>query len=138
MGEGYGEVAVRRNAAEFGEPRTQGRWGGRRGLGEVGGHGRQLRRRDGHSSSVCRSGCSDCAEISYRSGPGRGHGGAMILITGATGTIGSEIVRQLAARGERVRAVTRNPDTASVPDGVEVVHGDYTDVSGVARAMKGA
>ncbi|MFI6309413.1 NAD(P)H-binding protein [Nocardia fusca] len=62
----------------------------------------------------------------------------MILITGATGTIGSEIVRQLAARGERVRAVTRNPDTASVPDGVEVVHGDYADVPGVARAMKGA
>ncbi|MEV0105019.1 NAD(P)H-binding protein [Nocardia sp. NPDC050799] len=62
----------------------------------------------------------------------------MILITGATGTIGSEIVRQLAARGERVRAVTRNPGAASVPAGVEVVHGDYTDVPGVARAMTGA
>lgn len=62
----------------------------------------------------------------------------MILITGATGTIGSEIVRQLAARGERVRAVTRNPETASVPAGVELVHGDYSDVPGVARALKGA
>ncbi|WP_039829091.1 NAD(P)H-binding protein [Nocardia testacea] len=62
----------------------------------------------------------------------------MILITGATGTIGSELVRLLSAGGERVRALTRNPGTASVPAGVEVVHGDYTDVPGVARAMTGA
>ncbi|WP_280246444.1 NAD(P)H-binding protein [Nocardia abscessus] len=62
----------------------------------------------------------------------------MIVITGATGTIGSEIIRQLAERGERVRAVTRNPDRARVPAGVEVVRGDYTDIESIAAAMRGA
>jgi uncharacterized protein YbjT (DUF2867 family) len=62
----------------------------------------------------------------------------MILITGATGTIGSEIVRQLAARGERVRAVTRDPERAQLPAEVEVVRGDYTDAASMAAAMSGA
>ncbi|MFI1460264.1 SDR family oxidoreductase [Nocardia carnea] len=62
----------------------------------------------------------------------------MILITGATGTIGSEIVRLLAALGEGVRAVTRNPETADLPGGVEVVRGDYSDVPAIAGAMDGA
>ncbi|PXX63047.1 uncharacterized protein YbjT (DUF2867 family) [Nocardia tenerifensis] len=62
----------------------------------------------------------------------------MILITGATGTIGSEIVRQLAARGERVRAVTRDPARAQFPDGVEVVRGDYHDPASIAAAASGA
>src|SRR5690242_4910289 len=34
-------------------------------------------------------------------------GAAMILVTGATGTIGSEVVRQLAAAGQKVRALVR-------------------------------
>ncbi|WP_406235150.1 SDR family NAD(P)-dependent oxidoreductase [Nocardia sp. NBC_01009] len=62
----------------------------------------------------------------------------MILITGATGTIGSEIVRQLAARGEQVRAVTRDPQRAQLPAEVEVVRGDYTDTASMAAAMSGA
>lgn len=62
----------------------------------------------------------------------------MILITGATGTIGSEIVRLLTALGEGVRAVTRNPETADLPGGVEVVRGDYSDVPAIAGAMDGA
>ncbi|MQY29049.1 NAD(P)H-binding protein [Nocardia aurantia] len=62
----------------------------------------------------------------------------MILVTGATGTIGSELVRQLAERGERVRALTRNPGTATFPDGVEVVGGDYADRDTLAAAMAGA
>ncbi|MGW5377282.1 SDR family NAD(P)-dependent oxidoreductase [Nocardia sp. NPDC003999] len=62
----------------------------------------------------------------------------MIVITGATGTIGSEIVRQLSERGISVRAVTRNPDRAEVPAGVEVVRGDYTDLASMANAMAGA
>ncbi|MFI6369005.1 SDR family oxidoreductase [Nocardia sp. NPDC050630] len=60
----------------------------------------------------------------------------MIVITGATGTIGSEIVRQLAARGVPVRAVTRNPQR--VPAGVEVVRGDYHDHDSMVAAMTGA
>ncbi|MCX4091203.1 NAD(P)H-binding protein [Nocardia sp. alder85J] len=61
----------------------------------------------------------------------------MILVTGATGTIGSELIRQLAQRGEQVRALTRNPGAATVPDGVEVVGGDYADRDAVAAAMAG-
>ncbi|MFI9720435.1 NAD(P)H-binding protein [Streptomyces sp. NPDC052396] len=62
----------------------------------------------------------------------------MILITGATGTIGSEVVRQLAAAGEPVRAMTRNPSGASFPDGVEVVAGDFEDGASLERAVRGA
>lgn len=62
----------------------------------------------------------------------------MILVTGATGTIGSELVRQLAERGAKVRALTRDPASARVPTGVEVVRGDYTDPASVAAAFTGA
>ncbi|GGW63634.1 nucleotide-diphosphate-sugar epimerase [Streptomyces lucensis JCM 4490] len=61
----------------------------------------------------------------------------MILVTGATGTTGSELVRQLAERGERVRALTRDPAKAQVPPGVEVVRGDYTDPGSLADATRG-
>lgn len=60
---------------------------------------------------------------------------SMILVTGATGTIGSEILRQLAARGDKARAVTRDPDRATVPAGIEVVRGDYTDPASMSAAM---
>ncbi|MEC3914561.1 SDR family NAD(P)-dependent oxidoreductase [Nocardia sp. CDC160] len=62
----------------------------------------------------------------------------MIVITGATGTIGSEIVRQLAERGVKVRAVSRNPEAARLPEGVEVVRGDYLDPASMAAAFDGA
>ncbi|MGW5222076.1 NAD(P)H-binding protein [Nocardia sp. NPDC004085] len=62
----------------------------------------------------------------------------MIVITGATGTIGSEIIRQLSERGTAIRAVTRDPDRADVPAGVEVARGDYTDVASMAKAIAGA
>ncbi|WP_067813260.1 NAD(P)H-binding protein [Nocardia inohanensis] len=62
----------------------------------------------------------------------------MIVITGATGTIGSEVVRILAARGVAVRAVTRNPEAAVFPENVEVVRGDYTDTASLTAAFAGA
>lgn len=61
----------------------------------------------------------------------------MILVMGATGTIGSEVVRQLAARGEKVRALTREPDRARVPSGVEPALGHHRDRATVEAAMKG-
>ncbi|MFD5009137.1 SDR family oxidoreductase [Streptomyces chartreusis] len=61
----------------------------------------------------------------------------MILVTGATGTIGSEVVRQLAARGEKVRALTRDPAAARVPSGVEAVPGHPGDRASVEGAMAG-
>ncbi len=50
-----------------------------------------------------------------------------ILITGATGALGSEVVRQLAAKGENVRAAVRNPVKAREIDlgGTPLVHWDY-------------
>lgn len=61
----------------------------------------------------------------------------MILVTGATGTIGSEVVRQLAARGEKVRALTRDPERADVPSGVETVRGHPADRASVEAALTG-
>ena len=51
----------------------------------------------------------------------------MILVTGATGNVGSEITCALAARGESVRVLARNPDQASFPAGVQVAMGDLED-----------
>jgi uncharacterized protein YbjT (DUF2867 family) len=58
----------------------------------------------------------------------------MILITGATGTIGSEVVRLLAAKGEQVRAMTRDPSKVARQPGVEVVRGDFDDHGSLAKA----
>ncbi|WP_369387944.1 NAD(P)H-binding protein [Streptomyces sp. CG1] len=60
----------------------------------------------------------------------------MILVTGATGTIGTEVVRILAERGEPVRAMTRNPQGARLP--AEVVQGDFDDRDSLDRAVAGA
>src|SRR5205085_9739238 len=53
-------------------------------------------------------------------------GPVMILVTGGTGTSGSEIVKQLSAAGVKFRAMARSPGRARglrLP-GVEVVEGD--------------
>jgi uncharacterized protein YbjT (DUF2867 family) len=47
-----------------------------------------------------------------------------ILVTGATGQIGREVVAQLSAAGVPVRALSRNPQTAGLPTAIEVVRGD--------------
>ena len=60
-----------------------------------------------------------------------------ILVTGATGFVGRHVVSQLAAAGERVRAMTRKPGGVPVPDGAEVVRGDLLDPSSVAEALAG-
>jgi len=64
--------------------------------------------------------------------------GARILITGATGTIGSEVVRLLAANGEQVRAMTRRPSRIEDQPGVEVARGDFGDHDSLAKAANGA
>lgn len=48
----------------------------------------------------------------------------MILATGATGTVGREVVEQLVAADQPVRAIVRDPDGAALPDPVDVVAGD--------------
>jgi uncharacterized protein YbjT (DUF2867 family) len=63
----------------------------------------------------------------------------MILITGATGTVGSEVVKRLSAEGVSVRAVTRDPRKAGMirlPH-VEVAKGDLEDADSILRACAG-
>ena len=45
-----------------------------------------------------------------------------IVVTGATGNVGRPLVSELGAAGARVRAVTRTPEAAGFPDGVEAVY----------------
>ena len=63
-----------------------------------------------------------------------------VLITGATGTVGWPIARDLAARGDSVRALVRDVDRARalLPDGVEPVRGDVADRESVRSAVAGA
>jgi uncharacterized protein YbjT (DUF2867 family) len=61
-----------------------------------------------------------------------------ILVTGATGTIGRNVVDQLLRRGADVRALVRNPANANLPAGVEIAPGDLLDVDSVRAAMSGA
>ena len=44
-----------------------------------------------------------------------------ILVTGATGNVGRPLVNQLITAGAEVRAVSRRPDRAGLPAGVQVV-----------------
>lgn len=60
-----------------------------------------------------------------------------ILVTGATGNIGRQVVEQLVARGADVRALVRDPSKASFPAGVSVVQGDFLDVDSLRKAMSG-
>jgi dihydroflavonol-4-reductase len=64
---------------------------------------------------------------------------ASTLVTGATGKVGNAVARALHARGDRVRVLARDTDRARalLPDDVEVVRGDVTDPSSVARAVAG-
>jgi uncharacterized protein YbjT (DUF2867 family) len=61
----------------------------------------------------------------------------VILVTGATGKIGSEVVQRLSAKGVAVRALVRNPDKAKNWKGVEIAKGDFDDISTVDAALKG-
>jgi uncharacterized protein YbjT (DUF2867 family) len=51
----------------------------------------------------------------------------MILVTGATGNVGRQVVEQLVTAGEPVRALSRHPERAGWPDEVEAVRGDLTE-----------
>jgi len=63
----------------------------------------------------------------------------MILVTGGTGNLGTEVVRRLRARQLAVRVLTRAPERARhlAGEGVEIVVGDARDGRSVVRAMGG-
>ena len=62
----------------------------------------------------------------------------MILVTGATGFLGSALVELLVREGAAVRALVRTPTKAAVlPDAAERVPGDINDEESLRRAMDG-
>ncbi|WP_433241003.1 SDR family oxidoreductase [Streptosporangium sp. CA-135522] len=61
----------------------------------------------------------------------------MILVTGATGNVGRNVIDQLISRGEKVRAIARDPGNAKLPDGVEVFQGDLRRPETLPAALAG-
>ncbi|WP_457668967.1 SDR family oxidoreductase [Thiolapillus sp.] len=59
-----------------------------------------------------------------------------ILITGATGHNGSEIIDQLSKAGIAARAMTRDPAQAPQLDGIEWVQGSFDDEASLLTAMQ--
>ncbi len=66
----------------------------------------------------------------------------LIVVTGATGKQGGATARELLARGHKVRAMTRKPDSPAAREmaklGAEVVAGDLDEAASLERAVKGA
>ena len=60
-----------------------------------------------------------------------------VLVTGAAGSVGGEVARLLVERGQTVRRVMAQSDDAIPVDGVEVLCGDMSSVTDVARALEG-
>jgi uncharacterized protein YbjT (DUF2867 family) len=63
-----------------------------------------------------------------------------ILVTGATGTVGRSLVRQLVDAGQPVRAVSRDPQSPAarrLPPQVEVVAGDFEKPGSLVPALRG-
>ncbi|PRX99817.1 NAD(P)H-binding protein [Allonocardiopsis opalescens] len=61
----------------------------------------------------------------------------MILVTGATGTVGRVVVDRLLSAGRPVRALTRDPARAGLPAGAETVRGDLTRPEELADVLAG-
>ena len=58
-----------------------------------------------------------------------------ILVTGATGNVGRPLITQLVNAGAEVRAVTRRPDTAGFPDGVQVMTSATAGLDGASAVF---
>lgn len=65
----------------------------------------------------------------------------VILVTGATGKQGGAVARELLARGHKVTALTRKPDSPSARSlaqlGAKVAKGDLDDAASLERALQG-
>jgi uncharacterized protein YbjT (DUF2867 family) len=62
----------------------------------------------------------------------------VIIVTGATGTVGRQVVTQLREQGAEVRAVARDPGSAKLPAGTQVVRADLADPESLEPHVAGA
>lgn len=60
-----------------------------------------------------------------------------ILVTGATGRVGQNVVEQLVKRDAKVRVLTRDASKANFHSSVEVAQGDLLDIDSLREAFKG-
>ena len=60
-----------------------------------------------------------------------------LLIVGATGGFGKDIVAEALARGHDTAALVRNPARTTLPDAVEIVEGDILNDSSLTAAVAG-
>lgn len=78
---------------------------------------------------------SPAGDLSF--GPASRRDRDVILVTGATGNIGGEVTRALAGAGRPVRALTRDPSSASLPAGADAATGDLTAPGTLTSALRG-
>jgi uncharacterized protein YbjT (DUF2867 family) len=60
-----------------------------------------------------------------------------VLVTGATGNVGSVVAKQLVSAGMDVLAFTRSPEKATFPAGVRPFKGELLDVDAMRKAIRG-
>jgi uncharacterized protein YbjT (DUF2867 family) len=61
-----------------------------------------------------------------------------VVVAGASGNVGGQVARAVAARGVPVRGLVRDPERAALPDGVEPVAGDLDRPDSLEPALAGA
>ena len=60
-----------------------------------------------------------------------------ILVTGATGKVGRQVVAALQEAGASFKALSRNPEAAGLPPGVEVLRGGLSDAASLEPCLEG-
>jgi uncharacterized protein len=60
-----------------------------------------------------------------------------VAVVGASGRAGSEIVKELAARGHTITAIARNPNKIPEAEGVTATAGDAADAAALAALIQG-
>lgn len=60
-----------------------------------------------------------------------------VALIGASGNVGSRLLKELTSRGHQVTAIARNPDKIAAGPGIATKKGDLYDRAGMAQLLKG-